>query len=160
MHTKKKNHNIPVSIPSCMSYVSFSCPYWHCQLSNKCKNVPHKINTLAKLFFTINKYCLCSYVWTFRASVQVHIPPVVAAVNTMLGIVSDMICVFQPGVCCVCKPPITFAPNYTLKDVIRPACSIATQRDITQCTSREKVHTQASKHAHRRVLINILIAHT
>lgn len=74
----------------------------------------------------------------------------------MLVSVSDTICVFQPGVCCVCKPPITFAPNYTLKDVIRPACSIATPRDITPVHQgtlwREKVHTQ--------VLISIFNMHT
>lgn len=79
----------------------------------------------------------------------------------MLHIVSEVICVFQAGVCCVCKPPITFAPNYTLKDVIRPACSTATQRDIMQytealCGGRRGSHTGEQTRT-QRVLINILI---
>ena len=89
-----------------------------------------------------------------------HLSPSIA----MLHIVSEVICVFQAGVCCVCKPPITFAPNYTLKDVIRPACSTATQRDIMQytealCGGRRGSHTGEQTRA-QRVLINILIVRT
>lgn len=74
------------------------------------------------------------------------------AVNSHVRHVSNIICVFQPGVCRVCKPPITFTPNYTLKDVIRPARSITTQRDITvhQGTLwRGKVYSKTSNtHMH------------
>lgn len=67
----------------------------------------------------------------------------------MLGIVSDIICVFLRGVCCAYKPPIMLAPNDTLKDVIRPVCSTATQSRITPYTNalcfREKVHIWKGK---------------
>lgn len=64
----------------------------------------------------------------------------------------------------MCKPPIMLAPNYTLKDVIRLACSIAsTKRYYTQHRGTlgwEKVHTWAGKHAGTCAAINILIKHT